>query len=136
MVAPNDEVRGAKVLADDGVPERLARAAHAHRQRQEGERGHAVRVGAHDGLVDAHARVVVDVARLGQADDGLNQHVGLVHPRRPDRQLAVSAVHRVARLEGDDLAPGELLEELARLGGRVCGVSGADAMGDGQRRAT
>ena len=35
MIATHDEVRAAMVLADDRVPNSLARSAHAHRERQQ-----------------------------------------------------------------------------------------------------
>ena len=41
VVAADDEVRAAVVLADDRVPDRFARAAHPHRQRQERQLGRA-----------------------------------------------------------------------------------------------
>lgn len=117
MVASDDEVRRAEVLADDSMPDRLAGPGHAHREREEGEVAHAVRVFGHDRLVDAHAGVVVDVARLGEADDGVDEDVRLPLARGADGQLAVRAMHGVARLEGDDLAPCELLEVRAEFGG-------------------
>ncbi len=44
VVSADDEVRRTVVLADDGVPDGLAGAAHAHGQRQETENRHAVGV--------------------------------------------------------------------------------------------
>lgn len=35
----------------------------------------STRVTLHDRLIDTHAGVVVDIAWLRQADDGVNQHV-------------------------------------------------------------
>ena len=66
-------------------------------------------------LVAAHAREVVDVARLRHADDGLNQQVRLDVLRRPERELLVGAMHRIARLERDDAAPAELLKAIAKF---------------------
>ena len=119
VVAPDDEVRRAEVFADDRVPDGLAGAGHAHREREEREVAHAVRVLGHDGLVHAHAGVVVDVAGLRHADDGVDEDVGLSLARGADGQLAVRAVHGVAGLEGDDLAPRELFEVCTELGGGV-----------------
>ena len=115
VVAADDEVRAAVVLANDCVPERLARSAHAHRERQQRERGRLLRVRLDQMLVAAHARVVIDVAGLRHADDGLNQQIRLDLFGRPERELLVRAVHRVARLERDDAAPAELLESLTKL---------------------
>ena len=119
MVAADDEVRAAVVLADDRVPQRLARTAHAHRQVQQAQHRGLLRVALEHVLVAAHAREVIDVAGLGHADDRMDQQVRLDVARRPERQLLVRAVHRVARLERDDLAPAELAETAAQLGRRV-----------------
>ena len=101
---------------------------------QEGKVTHAVGVFLHDRLVDANTGIVVDITRLGQTDDGVNEdvlsgvsaivvnriqrdaHHSLALTGSADGQLPVRAVHRVARLEGDDLPPGELLEVVAELG--------------------
>jgi hypothetical protein len=117
VVATDDEVCGTEVLADDGVPDGLAGTAHAHGKGQQGQGGHAVGVAGQQGLVDADAGEVVDVAGLGQADDGVDEHVGLAGAGSADGQLAVSAVHGVACLEGDDLGPAQLVEVRAQLRG-------------------
>ena len=77
------------------------------------------RIVVHDRLVAADARVVVDVARLGHADDRVHEQVGLFFLGRAERELVVGAVHRVAGLEGDDLPPAALGELFAELGRRV-----------------
>lgn len=119
MVATDNEVRCAKVLADDSVPDSLAGTSHAHRKREEGKVAHAVRVLGHDGLVDPHTGVVVDISRLREANDGVDEHVGLVLTGGADGELTVSPVHGVTGLEGDDLAPGDLVEVSTKLGGCV-----------------
>ena len=48
---------------------------------------------------------MVDIARLGHADDRMEEEVGLRLPRGAESQFLVGAVQRIARLEGDDLAP-------------------------------
>jgi hypothetical protein len=70
-------------------------------------------------LVAAHPGEVVDVARLGQADDRMDQQVGLGLLGGAEGQLLVRAVQRVAGLERDDLAPAELAEQRAQLVRRV-----------------
>ncbi|KFY70136.1 hypothetical protein V498_10389 [Pseudogymnoascus sp. VKM F-4517 (FW-2822)] len=105
VVAADDEVRRAMVLADDGVPDGLAGTAHAHGEGEETQDGHAVGVAWEQGLVHAHAREVVDVAGLGEANDGVDEHVGLAGARSADGQLAMGAVHGVTGLEGDDAGP-------------------------------
>ena len=122
VIAAHDEVRAAVVLADDRVPHGLARTAHAHRERQQAQRGRLLGIRLHEMLVAAHAREVVDVARLRHADDRLDQQVRLDVLRRAERELLVRAMHRVARLERDDLAPAELLEAVAHLLRRVAQV--------------
>lgn len=120
VVTADDEVRGAVVLADDGVPQSLTGTAHSHGQRQQGESSHAVGVSGQQSAVDADAGEVVDIARLGQADNGVDEHVGLLRTSSPDRQLTVSAVHGVSGLEGDDLLPAELVEVGSQFSGGDC----------------
>src|SRR5450631_431582 len=73
MIAADDEVRAAVVLAYQAVPNRLARSAHAHGQRQHGEFDRAVRVLREQQLVAAGAHEIIDVARLGHTDRGMDQ---------------------------------------------------------------
>lgn len=119
VVAADDEVGCAVVLADDGVPDCFARTAHAHGEREEAEGGHAVGVAGEEGLVDTDAGEVVDVAGLGEADDGVDEDIGLAGAGGADGKLTMSAVHGVAGLEGDNLGPAELVEVGAKLGGGV-----------------
>ena len=133
VVAADDEVRAAVVLADDRVPDGFARAAHSHRERQEREHGRVLRVVRHEGLVAADARVVVDVARLGHADDRVDEQVRAFFLRGAERELVVRAVHRVAGLEGDDLASSRACRTLRGVPSASCGAScsrsGAGAAG-------
>jgi hypothetical protein len=122
VVAADDQVRAAVVLADDRVPERFARPAHAHCEGQQRQHRGLFRIAAEQVLVAAHAREMIDVARLGHADDRVDQQVRLLIERGPQRQFLVSPVHRVTRLEGHDLAPSELAELLAQLGRTVAKV--------------
>ena len=62
---------------------------------------------------------MVDVARLGHADDRVDEQVGFFFLGGAERELVVRAVHRVAGLEGDDLPPAALGELFAELGRRV-----------------
>ena len=122
VVAADDEVRAAVVLADDGVPDGFARAAHSHREREEREHGRVLRVVRHERLVAADARVVVDVARLGHADDRVDEQVGAFFLRGAERELVVGAVHRVAGLEGDDLASSRAWRTLRGVPSASCGA--------------
>ena len=121
VVAADDEVGGAVVAADNGVPDCLAGAAHAHGQGQERELGHAVGVAREEGLVHPDSGEVVDVAGLGETHHGVNQDVSLLGAGGTDRELAVGAVHGVAGLEGHDAFPPELVEEGSQLGGGIYG---------------
>ena len=116
VVAADNEVGGTVVLADDGVPDGLAGTTHAHGERKQTEDGHAVGVAVHDGLVDTDASEVVNVTGLGQADDGVDEDVGLSGAGGNDGELTVSAVHGVAGLESDNLGPAKLLEVKTELG--------------------
>ena len=94
-------------------------------------------VAVHDRLVAADPRVVVDVTRLGHADDGMDEEVGLHLLGRPQGELVVGTVQRVAGLEGDHPAPaqaGELGPQLRRraaqrrvvvVGGQLDALQGA-----------
>src|SRR5262245_8048614 len=129
VVAADDEVRAAEVLAADRVPDRLARAGVAQRG---GERGDD----------DAVGRVVVLDQDAVALDAGRGRHVvGLrLADERVDeqavdgleralRQVLVRAVDRVTGLEADDAAPASFLERLAR----VRGIQGE--LGEGRRGA-
>ena len=70
-------------------------------------------------LVAAHAREVVDVTGLGQADHRVEQQVGLGDLGGALGQLLVRPVHRVAGLECDDPGPAPLLEPMPEIGGLV-----------------
>ena len=68
MITADDEMRAAVVLADDAVPDRLARSTHAHGKGKHGELHGSVGILREQQLVAAHAREVVHVARLGHAN--------------------------------------------------------------------
>ncbi len=117
VVAAHDQVGAAVVLADDGVPHRLAGPSHAHGQGQQRQHGGVHRVAVQHRLVAPHPGVVVDVARLGHAHARVDEQVGLQLGRGPPGQLHVGPVHRVAGLERHHLAPpqaGELGPQLGR----------------------
>lgn len=117
VVTTDNEVGRTVVLADDGVPEGLARTTHAHGEGKESESGHAVGVTGQESLVDTDTGEVVDVTRLGHANDGVDEDVGLLRAGSTDGKLTVSAVHGVASLESDDLLPSELVEVGSELRG-------------------
>ena len=125
VVTADDEVRGTVILADDGVPDGFAWAAHAHGQGKETEDSHSVRVAGEQGLVHTHASEVVDVTGLGHTDDGVDEHIGLPLASSADCELAVGAVHGVAGLESDHARPAELVEVQTELSG---GIAQADVV--------
>jgi hypothetical protein len=102
VVAAHDHVGAAVVLADDAVPDRLARAGHAHGEVEEAIVVVCGRILVQHRLVAAHAGEVVDVAGLGHADDGVDQKVRLRLAGRAEGQFLVRAVEGVAGLEGHD----------------------------------
>jgi hypothetical protein len=119
VVTANNEVGRTVVLADDGVPDGLAGTAHTHSEGQQGEDSHAVGVAGHQRLVDTDTGEVVNVTGLGEADNGVDEDIGLAGSCSADRQLTMSAVHGVPRLEGNDLLPAELVEVQTQFGGCI-----------------
>ena len=105
MVAADDQMRAAEVLANNRVPDRLPRPAHPHRQRKQAHYRRVLGVVLLDRLVAANACVVVHVARLGHPDDRMDQQVRLQVFRGPEGQFLMRAVHGIACLKGNDLAP-------------------------------
>ena len=101
------------------MPQRLARAAHAHGEVQQAQLRGLVGILFQDVLVAAHACEVVDIAGFGHADDGMNQQVRLGLLGGPERQFLVGAMQGVAGLEGDDAAPAQFAETPPQLRRRV-----------------
>lgn len=120
VVSADNEVSSTVVLADHGVPEGLTGTTHAHGKGQKGEGAHAVGVSVQQSLVDTDTGEVVNVTRLGQTDNGVDEDVGLLRASSTHRQLTVSTVHRVAGLEGHHLLPAQLVKVGAQLRGGDC----------------
>ena len=72
VIAADDEVGAAMILADQAVPEGFARSAHAHGERKHGEFDRAVRIFREQQLITASADEIIHVARLGHADRGMD----------------------------------------------------------------
>ena len=53
---------------------------------------------------------MVNVARFGEADDRMNQEVGLCLAGRAEREFLVRAVKRISGLEGDNAPPAQFAE--------------------------
>ena len=74
MIAADDEIGASVIAPDDRVQQDLARAGHAHGQRQQAEHDGARLVVVVDECpIAADARVVVDVSRLGHSHDWVDQ---------------------------------------------------------------
>ena len=93
MIPAYDEMRSAVILPDDSMPNRFSRPAHAHGQRKEAEDSHTIGITRQNGLVYPNAGEVVDIARLGQADDGMNEYICLSGTSGADGKLSMSAMH-------------------------------------------
>ena len=119
VIAAYDKVCAAVVFADQPVPNRFARASHAHRKVQQRHRGGRCRILVQHRLVTAHAGEMIHIARLGQADNRVDQQVGLGFLGGAERQFLMRTVQRVAGLEGHNLAPAHFAEIGAQFVWRV-----------------
>ena len=117
MVAADDEVGAAVILANQAVPDGFARSAHAHGERQHGELHGAVRIFREQQLVAAGADEIIDVAGLGHADGRMDEQIGFDLLGGAHGEFDVGAMHRITRLEGDDAGPAEAGEFGAQFGG-------------------
>ncbi len=113
VIASDDDVCAAIVLAADRVKDRFARTGVPHRRRKHAE-DHAVGriVIAQEFLVRTHPHVGRDIVRLGFADERMEKQA--VHDfERGLLNVLVRAVDRVARLKRDDALPPARGEHLA-----------------------
>ena len=118
MVAPDDDLVDAVVLAGDGVEDRFARARVPHRRGERREDRPILRVvllHQHAVGVESHRRRHVVLLRL--ADERMD-HQAVAHLERNLRQVLVRAVDRIARLESGDGLPPELGDARAQLARR------------------
>ena len=72
-------------------------------------------------LVAPDAGEVIDVAGLGHADDRMDEEAGFDLFGCAEGEFDMRAVHRIACLEGDDLAPA-LVGEVGAKFGRSAGA--------------
>lgn len=119
MITTDDEVSCTKVLSDDRVPNSFARSSHPHSEGKECESSHTLRVSTDDGFVNSNTSEVVNISGFGEADDGVNENVGVLLTSGTNGKLSVSSVHRVASLESDNTGPRELVEVGAKFSGSV-----------------
>ncbi len=101
------------------MPDGLAGASHAHGKVQKAHGCGGCGVFAKNGLIAAHAGKVIDIARFGQTDNGVDQQVGLRLACGAECQFLMRTVQRVACLKCDNLAPAHLAEIGAQFVGRI-----------------
>ncbi len=87
MVAANDEMRAAIVLANDGVPQGFAGPGQTHGKVEQAQRGGLFRVLFQYVLVAADTREVIYVARFGHANHRMDQQIGLDFARHAERSV-------------------------------------------------
>ena len=115
VVTADDEVGTAMVTPDQSVPQRFTWASHPHGQVQQRHGRGLIGVVPHDRLVAAHAGKVVNVARLGHADNWMDQQVCFSQLRGANRQFDVRAMERVPGLESHHLAPAPLVKHAPQV---------------------
>ena len=115
VVAPDDEVGAAVVLAADRVPDRLARPGVAHRGGEHADHRAVLRVVAlEQRLVAPHPHVRRDVVGLRRADERVDEQA-VDDLERALLDVLVRPVDRVAGLEPDDGPPAALARTSARV---------------------
>ena len=119
VIAADDEMRAAVVLADQPMPHGLARPGHAHGKVQKAHCRGGLGILVQNGLVAPNAGEVVHVAGFGHTDDRMDQQVGLRLFRGAEGQFLMRAVQRIAGLECDHLTPAQLAEIGAQFIRRV-----------------
>src|SRR5208283_2535928 len=124
VVAADDEVGAAVVLANQPVPDRLAWSAQAHGQGQHRKLYGAVRVFWKQQLVATCSHEIIHVARLGHSYRWMNQQIGFDLLGGAHREFDVRAVHGIARLERNDTDPAEAGKFRAQFG--RCQTKGAE----------
>ena len=123
VIAAYDEVRNTMILADKRVPDGFAWSAHAHGEGQQRKFRGRLRELRKQQLIATDASVVIHVAGLGHAHDGMNQQIGFDLLGGAECQFHVRAMHRVACLEGDHFPPAHARKFCAHFGGRQTQVA-------------
>src|SRR5215213_6861380 len=114
VVAANDKVCAAVVLAADGVEDRLAGSTVAHRRGEDGQHRPVFGVVAsEDRLVGAHPDVGGDVRGAGLSDERV-QEQPIHYLQGALLDVLVRAVHWVTGLKTDYTLPAFLREDLAQ----------------------
>ena len=73
MIAADNVVIGALVAADDRMPDRFTGPAHTHFQWQQAQEGVTFLVILNQGLINAHACVMVHIAGFGHPNHRMDQ---------------------------------------------------------------
>ena len=116
VVTADDQVVGAVVAPDDGVPERLPGSGKPHRQRQERQEHPVGLVVVPDQrLIGADTRVVVHVPGLGEPHHRVKQEDAVHAHGGPLGEFLVGPVQGVAGLEGHDVRVAVAGQSGARL---------------------
>ena len=119
VIAADDEVRAAVVLARDRVEDRLARPGVAHRRGIHAQQHAILRIVVLDQhAVALHPRVGRDVVALGLADQRIEQQA-VADLERRFLDVLMRAMHRIARLESDDAPPAFFGKERPQFARRV-----------------
>src|SRR5713226_93560 len=137
MVAPDDEMRTAIVLAHQRVENGFARASIAHGGRQYAE-NHAVRriVIFQQDFIAAHTYISRNIVAFGVANQGM-QVEPIDRLQGAFLDILVGAMHRVTSLEANHALPTALDELLARLrGGETIPGKSLVLQGNDTHRAT
>ena len=71
---------------------------------------HSLGVRRHQSLVSPNSGVVVDISRLGQSDNRVNEDVGSSLSSSSDGEFSVGSVHWVSGLESDNSPPRKFVE--------------------------
>jgi hypothetical protein len=66
---------------------------------------HSLGVRRHQCLISPNSGVVIDISRLGQSNDRVNEDVGSSLSSGSYSEFSVSSVHRVSSLESDNSPP-------------------------------
>ncbi len=107
VVPTHDEMAAAVVFADDGVPNRFPRPAHAHGERQKRELYGVSRIFRKQRLVASDANVILDISGFRHAHRRMKKEICFHFLGCPQSQFLMSAMHGVAGLESNDPSPAE-----------------------------
>src|SRR5262245_59009678 len=118
MISPHYKMVRTIITPDDSMPQRFARARHAHRERkQRKERAAAVVIAICKHLVRSHARVVIDVTRFCQSNHGMQQKRSIYLSSGARCELFVRPMKWIASLKRDDVLISQCRQSPANLSG-------------------